>query len=127
MTRHELEKAVVAKLPAIVGLRWHMSMLDSKRHRVIDVLVSALAENERLKKENVRLRGMCDQSEADIRRLLTIQEGSDEKVSQMSRQIENTELKLASLSARCRILEGSLNGLPVAERAGLSLPAVFEP
>jgi len=40
MTRHELEKAVVAKLSAIVGLRWHMSMLDGRRRRVIDVLVS---------------------------------------------------------------------------------------
>ena len=46
-------------------------MLDGKRQRVIDVLVSTLAGNERLEKENVRLRGMCDKGEADIRRLLT--------------------------------------------------------
>jgi len=108
MTRIELEKAVVSNLPAIVGLRWNLAILGHKRQRVLDVLVSTLAENDRLKGELGRLRGTCDQREIDIRRLQTLQESTDEKLTEMARQIENSDLMIASLDAKCRILKESL-------------------
>jgi|GEM_PF-3490427 len=113
MTRSELERSVVAKLPAIVGLRWHLAILDHKRQRVLDVVVSTLAENERLKGELGRLRGVCDQRQIDIRRLQNMQENTDEKLTEMARQIENSDLMIASLDAKCRILKGALSDVSV--------------
>ena len=111
MTRIELEKAVVARLPAIVGLRWNLAMLGQRRQRVLDVVVSTLAENERLKTENDLLREICEQRQTDIRRLQTMQESADERLTEMAKQIEESDLMIAGLNARCRILKGTLEDI----------------
>lgn len=113
MTRIELEKAVVAKLPAIDGLRWNLAILGHKRQRVLDVVVSTLAENERLKSENDRLRSLCEQRQTDIRRLQTIQESADERLTEMAKQIEESDLMIAGLNAKCRILKDTLEDISV--------------